>query len=147
MTIPSRFRTKEEIEAETAEDQKTSGPARGAREGGEGGERAAVPDYDGLCDEALRLGLEAMAYTWDNKAQKHVVLGPDVRARLDAAKLYLSYRHGMPLARQLVIEGTFKDRETELIEAARTPSGREVLLKIGVIDAEWLTRNRAALEG
>jgi hypothetical protein len=100
--------------------------------------RSPVPaGLDDLADEVFEQGLVATDTRWSNAAKEFLVI-PDIKTRLETLKLYLSYRHGMPIQRQIRIEAGFKDRQTEMIEIARTPSGRELLLKMGVIDAGWL---------
>jgi hypothetical protein len=100
--------------------------------------RSPVPaGLDDLADGVFEQGFRATDTRWSNSAKEFLTI-PDIKTRLDTLKLYLSYRHGMPIQRQIRIESGFKDRQTEMVEIARTPSGRELLLKMGVIDAGWL---------
>jgi len=104
-------------------------------------DRSPVPEgLDELADGVFEQGLAASDTRWSNTGKQFVTV-PDIKTRIDTLKLYLAYRHGMPIQRQIRIESGFKDRQTEMVEIARTPSGREMLLKMGVIDAGWLKEN------
>ena len=88
---------------------------------------------------AIQLGLTATAGRWNGQLQQFEDR-PDAKTRLEAAKLWLSYSEGMPVQRQLRLEAAFKDRHAEMLEVARTPSGRKLLLAMGAIDDDWLAR-------
>ena len=103
--------------------------------------RSPIPDgLDDMADGIFEQGFVATDTRWSNAAKEFLTV-PDIKTRLETLKLFLAYRHGMPIQRQIRIESGFKDRETELLETARTPSGRALLLKMGVIDANWIKHN------
>lgn len=102
------------------------------------------------CDEALARsiieGFTATLRLWDGTAKRHYE-APDVRTRLETAKLYLNYRLGMPVQMMLKVESSsFKDREQELVDMAKTPSGRTMLLRMQVIDETWLANHAKQLD-
>lgn len=99
-----------------------------------------VPLLDAQAAQTYRDGFNATEGRWNAKEGKHDTV-PDMKTRLETLKSYMAYRHGMPLQRQLVIERSLKDRETELKEVAATPSGRTLLLKLGAISPEWLEKH------
>jgi hypothetical protein len=120
-------------EAETRQEEQAA-PRLRARGGG-----MPVADYSTEVDAAIKLGLNAMVGRWNGQMQMFENI-PDAKTRLEAAKLALAYSEGMPVQRQLRIEGAFKDRHAEMLEVARTPSGRKLLLAMGAIDDDWLAR-------
>lgn len=114
--------------------EEQAGPRLRARGGG-----LPVGDYSTEVDAAIQLGLTATAGRWNGQLQQFEDR-PDAKTRLEAAKLWLSYSEGMPVQRQLRLEAAFKDRHAEMLEVARTPSGRKLLLAMGAIDDDWLAR-------
>ncbi len=103
--------------------------------------RSPIPaGLEDMADGIFEQGFVATDTRWSNAAKEFLTV-PDIKTRLETLKLFLAYRHGMPIQRQIRIEGAFKDRHTELLETARTPTGRELLLKMGVIDAAWVKLN------
>lgn len=129
--------------AEPAPAAKTKkfGPRLARARGGNDPNRSPVPPgLDDMADGIFEQGFVATDTKWSNTAKEFLTV-PDIKTRLETLKLFLAYRHGMPIQRQIRIEGAFKDRHTEMLEMARTPSGRDLLLKMGVIDADWLKRN------
>lgn len=112
--------------------------ASGVTGGAKGGQ--FMPEDKEAAREAVRMGLRAMTGRWNNKSQKFEDI-PDVKLRVETAKFFAAYDEGMPIQRQIVLEMGHKDRETELIEIAGTPSGKKMLLSIGLITPEWLAKN------
>lgn len=130
-------------ELETLIDQET-GKADLARlhAMGEGGARAkGVPDFDPRMEIIFERGFEATRNVWNGRTQTFDK-EPDVPAQIKTLELYLKYRLGMPPQMVVKLDAAgFKDRQTELLELARTPSGRDALLKLGLIDQTWLEKN------
>lgn len=134
-------------ELETLIDQETGKAdlAQLAREGGGPG-RTVLPNYDEKMQEAFEVGFNAVVYLWDATLQKHYER-PDAKTRLETAKLYLAYRMGMPAQMILKLDANgFKDRQVELLELARTPAGREALLRAGLISEDWIIKHLPANE-
>lgn len=104
---------------------------------------SVVPDLDDEAERIFREGMVAMDGRWSAKEQCYHET-PDTKTRLATLQLYLAYRHGLPVQRIVRIEHAFKDRHAELLELAQTPSGRDMLLKSGLITPEWLAKNLPA---
>jgi len=115
-----------------------SRPRDGGREGA-----VVVPDLDERADQLFREGMDAMEKKWSAKEQCYHE-SPDTKTRVETLKLYMAYRHGLPIQRIVRIEQDFRDRHAELLTLARTPSGRATLLKLGLITDEWLSQNLPA---
>ncbi|HEY3900839.1 MAG TPA: hypothetical protein VGM54_19670 [Chthoniobacter sp.] len=81
-----------------------------------------------------------------DKDEKCYVEVPDPTAQIAAAVAICNQAVGLPVQRILRQEIPFKDRHTELLELARTPSGRAFLLKAGLVSEEWLAAHAAELE-
>lgn len=88
------------------------------------------------------LGATKRFYDKDAKAYVEV---PDWIARITASNSISHQAIGMPVQRILKQEVPFKDRNTELLDMARTPSGRDMLLRMGLITPEWLEKHKAEL--
>lgn len=115
--------------------EKNGGPRARPRDRG-----AVVPDLDAQADKIFVEGMTAHELKWNNGTQSFDEY-PDTKTRLDALKLYMAYKHGLPVQRIVRIETGFKDRNTELVQMASTPSGRDLLLKAGIITEEWIAKN------
>lgn len=104
------------------------------------GEGEVVPDR--LTDTAEGIWMQGFTATegrWNASMQCHVDV-PDIKSRLKTLELWLAYRHGLPIQRQVRLTQGHVDRHAEMLEMARTAHGRSMLLAIGAIDANWLTK-------
>jgi hypothetical protein len=73
-----------------------------------------------------------------DKDAKCYVEAADNMARIAAANSICAQAIGLPVQRIVRQTMTFKDRQTELLELAWTPSGREMLLRAGIISPPGL---------
>lgn len=75
-----------------------------------------------------------------DKSSKTYIDVPDGAVQIAAATAICNQALGLPIQRMVKMDFTFKDRHAELMDAAATPSGRETLLRAGLIDEEWLAK-------
>ena len=140
-TSPETSETHTQPELPTPD--KTAPRPSHARDRGHGKPSAMdiLPDRDETMAKRLEEAMSATEQKWSNKDQTFVEF-PDHRTRLDALKTCLAYRLGMPAQMRINIEASgFKDQQTEMVELARSPMGRQMLLRAGVIDEQWLERH------
>lgn len=110
-------------------------PARAKK----GGKVALEWDDDNveLAKATLMRNLFASKRFFDKSSGSYIDV-PDGATQIAAAVAICNQALGLPLQRMVKMDMTFKDRHSELMDAAATPSGREMLLRAGLIDREWL---------
>jgi hypothetical protein len=75
---------------------------------------------------AIRQSLKAKKSSWDGVAKKMVV-APDYKIQIDAAKTILAYREGMPIQRQVVVSEAFESLRDAIIAAEHSPEARKLI--------------------
>lgn len=100
-----------------------------------GGDEVA-PDLGGLPAGIWAQGFNATEGRW-NAATKTWDEVPDIKMRMKTMELWLAYRHGLPIQRQVRVQQGFVDLHAELLEIASTEHGRRMLMAMGAIDAQW----------
>lgn len=91
----------------------------------------AVPDLDAEAAEVFAQGMRACFKGSST---------PDVRTRLETLKLYLAYRHGLPVQRMIKITGGVETLEDKLAEVSRTPEGARMLDLLGLARLDDFTK-------
>lgn len=79
-----------------------------------------------LAVDTIRGGLKANKSHWDGVA-KQMVVEPDYKTRMDAAKTVLAYKEGMPVQRQVVISESFESLRDALAAATHSPEARRLI--------------------
>ena len=97
-----------------------------------------LPHLDEKAADVLERGMKAQAKQWDVNA-KDWVYCDDIRAQLEAVKLFYAYKFGMPVQRQIKIEANFKDNEEQILALVQSsPEAKRELIKAGVISESWI---------
>lgn len=89
---------------------------------------------------ALMRNLHAKKMFWDKQEECYVEVD-DGAVQIAAAVAICNQGIGLPVQRIVRVDANFKDRKAELVELAATPSGREMLVKAGIIDDIWIAKN------
>jgi hypothetical protein len=79
-----------------------------------------------LAVETIRGGLKANKSHWDGVA-KQMVIEPDFKIRMDAAKTVLAYKEGMPVQRQVVIAESFESLREAIAAATHSPEAMRLI--------------------
>lgn len=79
-----------------------------------------------LAVETIRGGLKANKSHWDGVA-KQMVIEPDFKIRMDAAKTVLAYKEGMPVQRQVVIAESFESLREAIAAATHSPEALRLI--------------------
>jgi hypothetical protein len=79
-----------------------------------------------LAVDTIRGGLKANKSHWDGVA-KQMVIEPDYKIRMDAAKTVLAYKEGMPVQRQVVIAESFESLREALTAATHSPEAMRLI--------------------
>jgi len=98
-----------------------------------------------LAKATLLRNLTATKKFFDKDTKSYIEV-PDPTAQITAARTIMDQALGLPVQRIMRQDVPFKDRHTELIELARTPSGRAFLLKADLVSEEWLAAHAAELK-
>lgn len=79
-----------------------------------------------LAVDTIRGGLKANKSHWDGVA-KQMVIEPDFKIRMDAAKTVLAYREGMPVQRQVVVAESFESLREAIAAATHSPEAMKLI--------------------
>jgi hypothetical protein len=97
-----------------------------------------LPSLDNKCAKAIERALSAKCRHYDPLSKKWTV-SDDVRAQLEAVKLFYAYKFGMPVQRQIRIEANFKDNDEQLFALVNSsPEARKELIAAGVVTEHWI---------
>jgi hypothetical protein len=111
-----------------------------ARATGEGAALEVMPSNLGnMAADIWRQGFLATEGRWDATQQCFIDI-PDTKLRLETLRLFLAYAHGLPVQRQVRVQGGFIDHHEEKLSLARSDHGRKMLLAMGVIDENWVRK-------
>lgn len=97
-----------------------------------------LPDLEEAVADVIIAGFAAEDRRWDQGTKSWEIF-TDHKTRLEFCKLYLAYRHGMPVQRQIKIEASFRDNDEQLLALAKSsPEARRELIRAGVITEQWI---------
>ena len=119
-------------------EQKSGTIARAQRPAKSAEASLVLPQLDEKAADVLERGMKAQSKMWDVNAKCWVYFD-DIRAQLEAVKLFYAYKFGMPVQRQIKIEANFKDNEEQILALVQSsPEAKRELIRAGVISEDWI---------